>query len=39
MRAEKDRRNARRAYGWIPKARTLREAMKTAAVITQPGLF
>jgi hypothetical protein len=38
-RADKDRRNARRAYGWLSKARTIREAMKTAEVVTQGRLM
>jgi hypothetical protein len=38
-RAEKDQRNAHRAYGWLPKARTIREAIKTAEIATQGRLL
>jgi hypothetical protein len=38
-RADKNRRNARLAYGWIPKARSIKEARRTAEITTQPSLL
>lgn len=38
-RAAKNRQAARAAYGWLPRARSIREARRTAMKVTQPGLL
>jgi hypothetical protein len=38
-RAEKNRHNAKLAYGWLPKARAIREIRRTSVRIIQPSLL
>jgi hypothetical protein len=38
-RAEKNRRNARQAYAWLPKARAIQEARRTHAQVIQERLL
>ena len=38
-RAEHSRHVARAAYNWLPRARSIREARRTAANVTQPSLL